>query len=1102
MVYESFQPSSTESQGKDNLDTGRVLKEAGASIFSAALTSSLNRGSDAVHRPDQTTDADNLLGAVSFVGAEIDQPEQPDDAALERPSIKDLEQKYGIFVSRIITPSRQEYCVYQNNKLQFTTTGADLEAELKKQGFHPLQEMGCDKNTSIGDYHGYLERHYGLKSVHMITGSKSEYYFYGADGKTVASGTLGQVQERLEKNNVARIGPEAPGKKIVTHLPGGETSIEYADGSEVILNKDKQVMQYTTARGDVLTPENTERNQWRTSDGTSLQVTFSFESNGNVSFEIQDDKNPLAKRTYTGEKGIDDVHRDGSKASYADGVVKSFVTADGTALRFDTEGRTRTFAIQEKGGKSWQLKASPEGRLVPAKESDAEPDENEQRRLQTMLGNAYEKMGKFDEAIQHHGVVLSALEKEYTAGSLEVVDQHGHLAEIRQKKGDAKGAEWHTREITEVRRVSEYLGRVDRAPDDLARAFVVADALPGNLTLDTSGKVIRFDFTDAGKALEAIPGLRLPGTRDLTGLKAIAVEGNKFKIAGTGNLKFKMPDTEIFADVKFNNVTCDIGMDPNDSNKIKLTNIKGLTISAMGAKVMPEHLTLSKVKNPDGSDSLKIEFGKLIPAPADKNEIVIPGLSSLVAEGAKDVQPVEIPVPADVKLDRLLCQVCNWVKDDNAKDAGKMFEAIVGLYANTELSGVFGNISQMKKDGNKIEIETTGDRQYNFGGIPVGIDKKVSTELQRDGDKVALSNIEGLKARIAIPADVANGLGMQNPMEIALKEVTLSAPDKDGNRIATIKTDSIVDSVSIKVGPRFEPIRDQRGNISVEATLKRGDAQATVKWTANPDQLAKGDPKDIDFTIQVTGGSDKSAEILQGFFGHELDPTVKELINGVESITKTGDQFTINRKDAKVLDQSGLKVHVARSVGFKFDPTKAQLELKDITGIHIVDLPDVAGKIYAHKMPISMRYLGLSPANQNGERVLTMRADGVVSSATIYLDAAMKPKEIIAVVENPAKHLKESMGNRDMLARRLDMVTKGKSYAIRIKADGSVDLDGLGGVGGVSDMLLNGGDLVSVTGAASTAAGYVGTSITRGSHEANRGLGEKIIQTWEAIFGK
>ncbi|MDZ4834875.1 MAG: hypothetical protein SGJ27_13940 [Candidatus Melainabacteria bacterium] len=707
--------------------------------------------------------------------------------------------------------------------------------------------------------------------------------------------------------------------------------------------------------------------------------------------------------------------------------------------------------------------------------------------------------------IKHHQSLANDAERRYVPGSVELVEHHKHLAELKAKQNDKTGAEWHAKEVTEINRVADHMKAVNNAPGDLMRLLVVTNALPANLKLDTAGKVIRFELSDAGKALEAIPGLRLPGTRELGGLKAIKLEGNQLKIEGEGNFKFKVPNTEIVTDIKLSNASCDIISDPKDPTRLKLSNFKGFSISAYGADLQPEHLVLSTVKNEDGSDSLKIEFGRLIRAVAAEKQVgpkalAKDGFAALVGLQVPDIPLVQIPVPGQVRFDRLFSEALNWTKAGEAKDAGKMFESIVGLYANTEISNVFTDIKQLKKTSDKIEIETNGRNLYSIGGLPLSWDSKISADLKKDGGKIALTNIEGAKVKLALPGDVANGLGIKNPMEIAFKEISIGEADKDGNRIATIKTDSILESVSLKIGPKFEPVRDKQGQITLEANLKRDDARTSIKITANPEQLAKGDPANIEFAINVTGGSDKLAQVVQGFMGAELDPNVKELLNGVESVTKVGDQITINRKKETVHEKSGLKVHVAKAVSFKIDPKAANLELREITGINIVDLPDVAGKIYAHKMPISMRYLSLTRPDKAGERVLTMKADGVVSSATIHLDASMKPKEIIAVVENPAKYLKESLGNRDMIARKLDMATKGKSYAIRIKGDGSVDLDGLGGVGGVSDMLLNGGDLVSVEGAAATIIGYVGTSATRGQAAADRGLGQKITETWNALF--
>lgn len=1130
MVLEQFN-SSQDEQGKHSASV-RLIEELGETALSTALKGT-----------NQTNDrsvADQLFGSVFLVSADSP-PQSPgknseasksndavktnaipndvvknndvansSDASVEvgkqRDAIDQLQTKYGIHVVRVITPTKVEANVFQNDRLQFTTQNdADLEGELKKQGFHELKDLGFDKGSSISDYFDYVKRHFGFNSIHIVQGSGSKFYFYDSEGKKVSDGSVLDLQNHIEKNGLSPLKAEPPSKKIVTHLPNGQTAIEYPDGSEVVLTKDKNISRYTTSRGDVLKPENAEGTKWRTGDGASVEGKFNFASSGAVTFEFTDAKSALAKRTFTPPRGVEDTYRDGLNVTYDDGKPTKFLCGDGTSIALSREQGSKTYAVTQKDGRTWSVKEEQTGKLVSADPSK-ELSEADQLALQKRLGDVYEKIGRIPEAIKHHQIVTNAAELKYVPGSLELVDHHKRLAELKLKKNDKEGAVWHTKEVAELTRVADHLGRVKNAPDDLMRLLVVTNALPANLKLDTTGKLIRLDLSDVGKALEAIPGLRLPGTRDLSGLKALTLEGNKLKFEGEGTFKFKVPNTELIADFKLSNASCDISIDPKDPSKLRLSNFRGLSVSAFGANLQPEHLTLSTAKNADGTDTFKIEFGKLIPAVSDKKgdvkDLAKDGFAALVGAQAPEIPPVQFPVPSSVRLDRLFSEAQNWAKAGDAKDAGKMFESIVGLYANTEISNVFTDIKEIKKSGDKIEISTNGRNLYSIGGLPLSWDAKVSANLLKDGDtgKISLSNIEGARVKFILPADVANGLGMKNPMEIAVKEISLSEPDKDGNRIATIKTDSILESVSIKMGPKFEPVKDKQGNITVDANLKRDDARASVKLTANPDQLAKGDPSNIEFALEVTGGNDKVAQITQGFFGHELDPTVKELLNGIESITKVGDRVTINRKGETVHEKSGFKVHVAKSVSFKIDPKAANTELRDISGINIIDLPDVAGKIYAHKMPITMRYLSLTRPDQAGERVLTLKADGVVSSATIYLDATMKPKEILAVVENPAKHLKESMLRRDLIAQKIDRATKGKSYQIRIKGDGGVDLDGLGGVGGVSDMLLNGGDLVSVEGIAATAAGYLGTSVTQGSHKANKGLYDKVVDTFEAIF--
>src|SRR5205085_962591 len=138
--------------------------------------------------------------------------------------------------------------------------------------------------------------------------------------------------------------------------------------------------------------------------------------------------------------------------------------------------------------------------------------------------------------------------------------------------------------------------------------------------------------------------------------------------------------------------------------------------------------------------TLKIEFGKLIPAVLGKNatatEIANAGLAAFLK--TPDVPSVQFPVPSEVKLDRLFSEARNWTNAGDQKDASKMFEAIIGLYANTEISNVFTDTKQLKKTGDKIEIETNGRSLYSIGGLPLSWDTKVSGDLKKDGGKISL----------------------------------------------------------------------------------------------------------------------------------------------------------------------------------------------------------------------------------------------------------------------------------------------------------------------------------------------------------------------------
>jgi hypothetical protein len=1046
----------------------------------------------AMGQPDGVTRAD-----TKQTGGADDKQKAPDIARRKDESLSSyLDRVYGAQVIEIRNGTRPaEYVVFQGNQKQFTTQNPDLVAEMQKRGFQPKDSILPGEKTQAGNYLDYLQRNFGVHVLHMLSGTQESYAAF-AGNKTIKAQSLEDLQSQLDKAGLKRIEGKPPETTTVTRLPDGKIAVEVAGGGSLTLSRDKKVLEYQSAAGNTFKPDENKPDVWHSDRGETWNGRFNLSDKGVLSFAFTNDESGRVSRTFRGKNAHEDTYKDNSTIGYTDGRVTKITNADGT-IEFGTDGKHKTVTVGDSGGQN-RTTYLIDGSARLRTQDDQPLPADKQFELQDRLRATFEKLGMNAEAIRHGEQAVTALEQGYRPGDTSTADYHKHLADLQKRFGTAAAAKHHLLEATEINRVADYLKSINGAGGPLEQTTAVIGKLPTDMKIDAKGPSMQLSVNDFGKLLEAIPGLRLPAERNLAGIKSIGIQDGKLKLEGTASLELRLPNAPLPVQLTLKDTTADVVVDPKDPNKLHLSNIKGLTVAGAKAEFSIPNIDLTLQQQGDGN-SLSIAVGKPVPVKDPKHPFAS-FYNNVASFAVPELPNTTVPIPKEARVDKIFSELRAWAsKDEKSRDTAKLAEAITSVYADPSIVSKFGGIKSVEKNGNRIEIASNGGDLHNLGGLPLKWEAKVSAELETNGKNLKLKDIKGVKSDVTLPGDVAQALGMKNPMDVTIKELSLSEPDKDGNRIASLKTDSAVETLSIKVGPNFEPVCDKEGNIKLSIGLQKDGAKVPIEVTFNPQQLAAGDPKKIDFKLSVLENSDQVPNMAEAFIGHQLDDTARGLLKGVTSISKKGDLVTVERQNATTLEMNGLKVESAKTLSFKINPDPKNIELKDISGLSITGLPDIAGTIYGHKMPIYLKELSLTGANKDGERELTMRANGVVEWARVKLNANMTPSEIVARVENPAKCLKEGLPNRSGVAKYLDATTQGRSYTIVVR-NNTVDLDGLGGLSGVSDMLLNGGDLVSPEGILATGAGVIGTAVTEGPTSAATKLGDKVVDTWNRLF--
>lgn len=519
-----------------------------------------------------------------------------------------------------------------------------------------------------------------------------------------------------------------------------------------------------------------------------------------------------------------------------------------------------------------------------------------------------------------------------------------------------------------------------------------------------------------------------------------------------------------------------IGSTANGGTEI--TDVQGLAVNlnlpkpveeALGLKDHPQirRITLDRVQDENGTRvaavqldgpvrSLELKVGPDLSPKCDANGNIL--VTANTANGEK----FELTLNAKQLQDGIRPADLNFKITPSGANRSPF--KTTGLHPS--LSSLWGGIDSMEKSADKYTINMKSDMAATIGGVPAITDKTTSLKITVDGDKAEVSDIQGMKIRMPIPPDVADSLGMHNPLELAVKGLSISAADASGNRSVVVIMDGAVEQVELVVGPDMKPVADANKNVATRFVLKNNGQRVPLELQFNPDQVTAGtDPRKIDFKLSVKENCEHVPTVLEGFFKHELDPKLKEMLSGVEYIERRGDQLHVRRKAESTHEIGGLKVTAGKELSFRINPNANGIQLSDIRGIAITELPGEANKIYSTRLPIELSTFSLSNVAPDGNRFLEITSPRTLRSARVLLNASLTPLDIDVEVENPVQALKEKYGLHDGLATRTGTGT----FKIHIHGDGRVDMTSVR----IAEMLADAGNLTSTGGVLSAGAAYV-----------------------------
>ena len=169
-------------------------------------------------------------------------------------------------------------------------------------------------------------------------------------------------------------------------------------------------------------------------------------------------------------------------------------------------------------------------------------------------------------------------------------------------------------------------------------------------------------------------------------------------------------------------------------------------------------------------------------------------------------------------------------------DRSKLIEGLFGKNLVSPIKEIVSEAVSITKEGDTVRIKMDKDSSHDLNGSKIDVSKDISFKLIQDGKGgVKLDNVTGLKLKVnaAVPAFIMRVLGLPFPKDlpVGIKSFELSAPDSERNRSIAIETDSLVNKISMFVGPDMKPVLNQNGDYNLGVIMTNPtDPQNTLNF--------------------------------------------------------------------------------------------------------------------------------------------------------------------------------------------------------------------------------------------------------------------------------
>lgn len=622
----------------------------------------------------------------------------------------------------------------------------------------------------------------------------------------------------------------------------------------------------------------------------------------------------------------------------------------------------------------------------------------------------------------------------------------------------------------ETKRVEDYAKQLADGTT-VAKSKLLIGALPQDIAITTKPGQLKIESNDFAKVAEAVPGAFLDPTlrKLLSGLKSATVDGANVKVEADVKVPVDIGKNFPNAELAIKNPSFKIVPDASNPNKINLENISGVSIGLLGIGKDLKQASITLTQDGSGKRFVQIDIPKPEQKKSESTDLLsrfgrgIQGAASGLALPEKTTITLPLDNPDTAKLvDRIFDSVKGWAKEPDKHTPADLAASIAGVDLKTVLGGTFDNINSISKKGEQIEISRSKASTQNFGGLPVEIAQTVKGKIENKGGGLGISQIEGIAMNLPVPAEVAKAIGLPQPFKANLKEVSIGDPDKDGNRILNVKTDSLLESVQIKVNKDFKPVTDDKGNISVDLNLKLKDVNLPLTVSFNPEQVAKPPANGPDFKISIKGDAN-CVKVIEQMTGTTIDAPLKDMISNVTSISKQGDRVSITRDKSSSHDLGGVILDAGKNIKFKLaQDGPAGARLSSIEGIQLklpVQLPQLVkdlGIDPGNQINTSLKTFALSSPDAQGRRKVLLETDHLLKQVGVMLGPDMKPAldpkgnwYMYGFVDNPVANkqlplvLRFDKGNQLAMSTQ-ELMRIGSQAAWQAKDNGGVEGTGFG----------------------------------------------------------